>query len=79
MAGSIVQPHVSTRWEIVVDEISGQAGRVIGDVPSKDHPTYRLLLAQLADGSKVTFFPERVRPANKEEIRKFEREVKSKP
>jgi hypothetical protein len=64
------------QWELVVDEISRLTGRVIGDVPSKYHKNYLLLLAELADGSKVTFFPERVRVANQAEILTFQREAK---
>ena len=60
----------------MVDEISRETGRVIGVVASKDDRTHRLLLVQLADGTKVTFFPTRIRAAKEEEIQRYVRETK---
>lgn len=66
-----MQQSESWRWQFVVDEISGKTGRVIGDVPSRHDRTQRVLLVEFAEGSRATFFPERVQNANKEEIWSF--------
>jgi len=71
-----MQYSETSRWQFVVDEISGETSRVIGEVASEDDRTYRLLLAQLADGTKVTLFPTRIRAAKEEEIQRYVRETK---
>jgi hypothetical protein len=71
-----MQYSETSRWDFVVDEVSGKTGRLVGEVVSKGDRTYRLLLAQLADGSKVTFFPTRIRAAKEEEIQRYVRETK---